>query len=102
MRIARVLPTAFLFGTLALAGFAAGTARADGETEPKPCNAKKFKIKKVEKACKDGGQPAVKKMMKAAVKKAKAAGEDINCKSCHNSLKEFDLKSGSEKIKKWL
>ena len=102
MRTARVVPTIFLLGTLACAGFVAGTAHADEDAKPKPCKATKFKFKKVEKACKEGGQPAAKKLMKAAVKKAKAAGEEINCKTCHSSLKEFDLKDGANKIEKWL
>lgn len=90
-----------LLSALLVGGLVSGTAAAD---DPKPCLAKKFEIKKVEAACKSGGQDKVKTMMKAAVKKAKAAGESMTCKSCHNSLKTYDIKGDDPvgDIKKWL
>lgn len=86
---------------VAAAGLFVGAAQADG---PKPCAATSFKIAQVEAACKSGGQPAAKKMMKKATDKAKAAGVDMDCKTCHVDLKAFALK-GSDPVgdlKKWL
>ncbi len=83
--------TTTLLATVALTGFALGTAQA-GEEAPPPCTTKKFATKQVEKACKTGGRKAAKALMKKIVKKAKADGKDINCKSCHTSLKSFELK----------
>lgn len=90
-----------LLSGLLVGGLVSGSAAAD---DPKPCLATSFKIAKVEAACNSGGQDKVKTMMKAAVKKAKAAGESMTCKSCHNSLKTYDLKGDDPvgEIKKWL
>lgn len=90
-----------VFGGLLVGGLLSSTASAE---DPKPCVAKKFKISKVEAACKDGGQAAAKKLMQKAVKKAKAEGEKMNCKTCHDNLKTYSL-SGKDpvgSIKKWL
>lgn len=68
-----------------------------------PCTATKFSIAKVEQACKSGGRAGAKKVMKAAVKKAKEAGEKMNCKSCHQDLKAFALTSNAvADLKKWM
>ena len=83
----------FVFAGLFAGGVLAGQASAEG----KPCKADKFEFKKVEKACKEGGQTAVKKLMKGIVKKMKADGKEVKCKSCHNSLKEFDLTDNAVK-----
>ena len=58
----------------------------------KPCTATTFTFPQVENACKKGGQKAAQDLMKSVVKKAKAAGQDLNCKSCHVSTKTFELK----------
>ena len=93
-----------LITSLALAlcaGLGAGSVQAD---DLKPCTAKTFKVKQVEAACRSGGLAAAKKMMKAATKKAKAAGEDMKCKTCHTELKTFAL-TGPDTVaslKKWL
>ncbi|MEM9457015.1 MAG: hypothetical protein AAGF11_22750 [Myxococcota bacterium] len=90
-----------VFGGLLVGGLVSQTASAE---DPKPCVAKSFKLSKVEAACRDGGQAAAKALMKKAVKKAKAAGESMTCKSCHSSLKTFDL-AGEDPVgslKKWL
>jgi len=101
------LALAAAFSAIFAAGLAASSASAADGDEPTPCNAKTFKIAKVKAACESGGQKAVKKLMKAAVKKAKAAGvtEGMKCKDCHESLKTFDNKGGKasvDRIKKWL
>lgn len=76
------------------------SAQAEGET---PCTAKSFKNGKVEAACRAGGRTEAKKLMKTVVKKAKAAGESMNCKSCHSSLKDFALTPNAvADLEKWL
>lgn len=65
-----------------------GTAHAEGEDA---CTASSFRFGQVEAACTQGGRKAAKDLMKKAVKKAKAAGETMNCKSCHTELKTFAL-----------
>jgi len=98
-----VLSLVFTLCAVAGAGFSTDARAQDEAPSIVPCSAKKFEYSQVEKACKDGGRTAVKKLMKASVKKAKAAGEDINCKSCHTSLKTFELIEGSSKrLGKWL
>jgi len=67
----------------ALTGLVASPAQADDDA----CTAKSFKIKEVKEACRKGGRKAAKAMMKEAVKKAKANGEKVNCKSCHTDVK---------------
>ena len=94
-----------MFAGFAVAGWSVSNDAHAVEDAPTivPCTAKKFAYPKVEKACTDGGRSAVKKLMKAAVKKAKAAGEDINCKSCHTSRKSYELVDGaSKRLQKWL
>ena len=98
--IASSLPRRFslalAFGAVAAFGVYLGTATS-AVAEPaapaiKPCTAKKFDFKEVEQACKKGGQKEAKTYMKSVVKKAKAAGEEVTCKSCHKSTKTFELK----------
>jgi cytochrome c len=86
----------FAFSAFMSAGLVLGasTARADGEAEAK-CTTKKFKHKKVEAACAKDGRKGAKTLMKKLVKEQKAAGNDINCKSCHTSLKTFELKDNA-------
>lgn len=93
--------TTVLAVAFAVSGLGMSTVvRADGSD---PCTTTSFKISKVDKACKTGGRPAAKKLMKDAVKKAKAAGESINCKTCHEDLKSFALKGDAvANLKKWL
>jgi hypothetical protein len=81
-------------GAAAMCGvLAPGVARAGDEA----CTTKKFNYPAVEKACKDGGRKAVKEVMKGAVKKAKAAGKDVKCTSCHEDTKDFKLKDNAVK-----
>ncbi len=95
------------FSAIFAAGLLASSANAADEGEaPKPCRATSFKIAKVQAACESGGQKAAKALMKAATKKAKAAGvtEGMGCKDCHDDLKTYTL-SGDDPvgaIKKWL
>ncbi|MEM6992809.1 MAG: hypothetical protein AAF721_20000 [Myxococcota bacterium] len=75
------------------------SARADDD----PCQAKSFSVSAVEKACKSGGRKAAKTVMKAAVKKAKAAGESMTCKTCHDNLKTFSLTGNAvADLEKWI
>lgn len=99
-RLPQRLAMAAFAGAFALGMAYAGSAAAE---DVEACTAKKFDHAKVEKACKSGGRPAAKKLMKDVVKKAKAAGADVNCKTCHSSLKSFELTDGASKqLGKWL
>lgn len=81
-------------------GFAFGSTAGAADD---PCRATSFSVAKVEKACKTGGRKAAKVVMKGAVKKAKAAGESMNCKTCHDDLKSFSLTSNAvADLKKWM
>jgi hypothetical protein len=67
------------------------------------CTTTKFHYPAVEKACKEGGRKAAKEVMKGAVKKAKAAGTDLKCTSCHEDMKDFKLKDNAVKdMKPWI
>ncbi len=94
----------FLFAFVTAAGLQLGTAAVVHADEVQKCTTKDFKIPEVKKACADGGRKAAKALMKKAVKKAKAAGDDMKCKSCHKSLKTFELKGADsvDKLKKLL
>jgi hypothetical protein len=85
-----VLATA-LCGAASLGIFAPSIAHAGDEA----CTTKKFNYPAVEKACKDGGRKAAKELMKGVVKKAKAAGKDVKCTSCHEDTKDFKLKDNA-------
>lgn len=102
-RSSRSLPTLVLLsavlGAAAFGVASPSVARAADEA----CTTKKFNYPAVEKACKDGGRNAAKKVMKAAVKKAKAAGNDVKCTSCHEDTKDFKLKDNAVKdLKPWI
>ena len=45
----------------------------------------------VAKACAKGGRPEAKKLMKEAVKTAKANGTTFTCENCHKDLESFEL-----------
>lgn len=87
---------------LAFGGLGLGmqsVAHADDD----PCTASSFAVAKVEQACRSGGRAAAKTLMKAAVSKAKEAGESINCKSCHSDLKTYALTPNAvADLKKWM
>ena len=87
--------TAGLFA-FALAGALFGAVAAPAHADDGPaCKATSFKVAQVEKACKSGGQKAAKKLMAKVVKEQKAAGNKINCKSCHGDLKSFSLSANA-------
>jgi hypothetical protein len=89
------------FAAIFAMGVFASSANADEEA---PCKSKKFEFKKVEAACKSGGEKAAKTLMKSMVKKAKAGGKDWKCTECHPKANETDkLKPGaSDKLKEWI
>lgn len=92
-----VLASALTLGA-ALGAFSSSPAQAGDE-----CQTKKFKYPAVAAACKSGGRAAAKDLMKGAVKKAKAAGKDIKCTSCHEDAKDFVLKSNAvDDLKPWI
>jgi hypothetical protein len=69
-------------------------AHADGEADG-ACTETKFDFPAIEKACKEGGRKAVKPLMKAAIKRARADGKDYKCNSCHEDQKSYKLKDGA-------
>lgn len=94
-RSSRSVPTLVLAAAVSVGAtlgvLTPSTARAGDEA----CTTKKFHYAAVEKACKDGGRKAAKEVMKGAVKKAKAAGKDVKCTSCHEDTKDFKLKDNA-------
>lgn len=96
--IPSVLLASFMAAAAAYGAFGPSTAQADDA-----CATKKFHYPAVENACKKGGRAAAKDVMKAALKKAKDAGKDYSCKTCHEDLKSFKLKSNAvEDLKPWI
>lgn len=82
-RIALALCAVFGVG---LAVSSVGAAPA----EPiKPCSKATYDVAQLTTACGRGGQAEAKKWMKTIVDKAKAAGKDTKCLSCHENLKDF-------------
>lgn len=84
----------------------ASTEKAPAPGGPTPddaCQTKNFHYSQVAGACKSGGRKAAKNVMKGAVAKAKAAGTDLKCTSCHEDMKDFHLKSNAVgDLKNWL
>jgi len=93
-------------GTLcifALAGALTGLVSTSAQADDDACTARTFKTKEVEAACKKDGRAGAKAVMKAAVKKAKAAGEKMTCKTCHDDIKAFTLTPDAvDKLKRLL
>jgi hypothetical protein len=85
---------------------AATPTSAPGAEAPAPddaCQTKHFHYTQVASACKSGGRKPVKAIMKGVIKKAKAAGTDLQCTSCHEDMKDFHLKSNAVgDLKNWL
>lgn len=74
----------------------------DAYAGPDPCQAKSFHYSAIGAACKKGGRKAVKDIMRGVVKKAKAAGQSVQCTSCHEDTSSFRLKSNAvSDIKQW-
>jgi len=80
----RTLPLSLAISAIFCAGLSLGTASAE---DPKPCT--NATLPKVKAACEKGGQAEAKKLMKTVVDKAKAAGKETKCNSCHENLKDY-------------
>jgi len=92
-----------LFAALAAAGVAGVLSPSVAHAGDEACTTTKFNYPAVKKACQDGGRKAAKELMKGAVKKAKAAGKDVKCTSCHEDTKNFKLKSNAvDDLKPWI
>jgi hypothetical protein len=79
------------------------TAVADAYAGPDPCQAKAFHYSVIGGACKKAGRKPVKDIMRGVVKKAKAAGQDVQCTSCHIDTATYLLKPNAvSDIKQWL
>lgn len=82
---------------------AASTTPAPADPVADACTTKNFHYTLVGSACRAGGRKAAKEIMKGAVKKAKAAGTDLKCTSCHEDTSTFHLKSNAvSDLKQWL
>lgn len=80
-----------------------GHMEPGGYTGDDPCVTKTFHYGAVKAACHSGGRKAAKTVMKGAVKKAKEAGQDLKCTSCHEDMSSFHLKSNAvADLKQWL
>jgi hypothetical protein len=68
-----------------------------------PCAATEFKYPTVEAACAEDGRRAVKKVMSGAIAKAKRAGTELECSSCHLDQKTFGLRPNAvDDLAPWL
>jgi hypothetical protein len=89
-------------GALLVALLAAGGLLGASEGPQNPCTAEKFYFPKVETACAAGGRKAANKLMKAAMKNAKASGVSMTCKSCHTDTKSWGLTDNAiEDYRQW-
>lgn len=97
MKKTLALVAPFALAAVAFTGVYLGSNAEANADDPKPCQLE-LKTKQVKAACKKGGQKEAKAMMKNVVKKGKAAGDEkMNCKSCHNSLKTYELTADAHK-----
>jgi hypothetical protein len=81
------------------------TAGAVDETAaaPVPCATTEFKYPAVQAACSDGGRNSAKKIMQGAIAKAKRAGTELKCASCHIDQKNFGLRPNAvDDLASWL
>ena len=67
---------------LGLIGFVGPAVNAGGE----PCKLATKGDSSVAKACKEGGLPKARGLMKDMVKKAKGQMEGLDCKTCHEGV----------------
>jgi hypothetical protein len=87
----------------AAAAESASAAPAPTAAVDDPCQTKNFHYSQIAGACKSGGRKAAKGVMKGVVQKAKAAGTELKCTSCHEDMKDFHLKSNAVgDLKNWL
>lgn len=90
-------------GATASSDKSTGHGEQAGYTGDDPCETKTFHYGAVKAACHSGGRQAAKGVMKGVVKKAKEAGQDLKCTSCHEDMKSFHLKSNAvSDLKQWL
>ena len=73
-------------GLLLAVALVAGRASADDK-----CTIATKGDSPVAKACAKGGRADAKKLMKDAVKTAKANGTTFTCENCHKDLESFEL-----------
>jgi hypothetical protein len=66
-------------------------ARAASADDKDKCTVATSGDSPVAKACAKGGRPEAKKLMKDAVKTAKANGKTFTCEGCHKDLETFAL-----------
>ncbi len=62
----------------------------------KPCLATQFTFPAVQTACKKGGVPKAKSLMKAWTNKAKEKGESYKCAACHDNQRTYTNKPNAD------
>jgi hypothetical protein len=82
----RLFPVKLTIGLLLAFALIAGRASADDK-----CTIATKGDSPVAKACAKGGRPEAKKLMKDAVKTAKANKATFTCEGCHKDLESFEL-----------
>ena len=81
----------------------AGRTAEDSARAPVPCAATELRYPEVKAACAEDGRRAVKKIMIAAIAKAKRAGTELECSSCHLDQKTFGLRPNAvDDLARWL
>ena len=84
--------------TTTAASIAEANARA-----PVPCTTAELQYPTVKAACAEDGRRAVKKVMLGAIAKAKRAGTELECSSCHLDQKTFGLRPNAvDDLAPWL
>jgi len=75
----------------------------DPAAPPVACTTTEFNYPAVQSACTEGGRSAVKKIMQGAIAKAKRAGTELKCASCHIDQKDFGLRPNAvDDLAQWL
>jgi hypothetical protein len=96
----------FWVAVFAVTSLAGASLALGEEAAPEKCTRTAFKVPQVKAACESKGLDGAKALMKSAVKNAEAGGEKINCKTCHQELKDgYPLKDEAkavEDLKKYL
>lgn len=87
-----------LLVAVSLGAAAIGLAAPNAHAGDAECTTSPFLLPAVKSACAEGKRAAAKKLMQDATKKAKAAGKDWKCKTCHDaSTYKFESEAAHKK-----
>jgi hypothetical protein len=73
-----------------------GPSKPEEPAIEKPCLATSFRFSAVQAACKKGGVPKAKSLMKAWTNQAKEKGESYKCTTCHDNQRTYSNKPNAE------